>query len=61
MGRFLSELITWLQNRRDSDAKVNRSGNAMAVLRESGIFCGAGVYTANEIWHCAGTFVLLLS
>lgn len=33
----------------------------MAVLRESGIFCGAGVYTANEIWHCAGTSSLLLS
>ncbi|KAF8058000.1 hypothetical protein FPV67DRAFT_1525416 [Lyophyllum atratum] len=50
--RFLDELAKWLQSR--CDEKVNRSGNAMEVMRSEGIFCGVGVYTVAEIWHRAG-------
>lgn len=39
---------------------VNRTQNAMDLLREEGILCGLGVYTITEVWHKAGKYTIFI-
>ncbi|KAF8954246.1 hypothetical protein BDZ97DRAFT_1766393 [Flammula alnicola] len=50
---FLQELVTWMIERRKTNS--TRTSIAMNVIRDhTDIFCGAGVYTIQEVFHRAG-------
>ncbi|KAF8907003.1 hypothetical protein CPB84DRAFT_1769209 [Gymnopilus junonius] len=51
--RFIEELVAWIQKRRAT--KSRREGIALNLIHsETEIFCGAGVYTIQEVFHRAG-------